>query len=240
MLVTELVLSETQCTLVLLPGEEDGGWMLSAYCGTDVLKKEFFYTLDRNSVSKPPERYNTVEQQSVFVSGSTQTPASSTLENKSLGTPTDSSGCDSDRSAQASATARPLTIRKRTASYAFVSSEPESNNNKSQYDDAYEIVATPKLPRLSSAETNEETAPQDTSTYEDKDYIYENPYLIEYRDYNGESEIHEQNHEEELFNFNQVGSKYKLTRGIAFKTCLHVMFFSPCYCNRPNVTLCQW
>ena len=195
--------------LVRLAGEEDGGWMLSAYCGTDVLKKEFFYTLDRNSVSKPPERYNTVEQQSVFVSGSTQTPASSTLENKSLGTLTDSSGPDSNRGAQPSAAMRPLTIRKRTASYAFVSSEPESNNNKSQYDDAYGAVEAPKLPRISSAETNEETAPQDNATYEDKDYIYENPYLIEYRDYNEETETHEQNHEEELFNFNQVRSKYK-------------------------------
>ena len=206
--------------------------MLSAYCGTDVLKKEFFYTLDRNSVSKPPERYNTVEQQSVFVSGSTQTPASSALENKSLGTPTDSSGPDSNISAQPSATMTPLTIRKRTASYAFVSSEPESNNNKSQYDDAYGVVEAPKLPRLSSAETNEETTPQDTS-YEDKDYIYENPYLIEYRDYNEETETHERNHEKEVFNFNQVRSKFKLTRGILFKACLHIMFFSLCPLLQP-------
>ena len=185
--------------------------MLSAYCGTEVLKKEFFYTLGKNSVSKPPEKYSTYSIDcAATVSGSTQTSASSTLENKSFGTPSDSSGSDSNVIAQPSATVRPLTIRKRTASYAFVSSEPESNNNKSQYGDAYGTVAAPKVPRLSS-ETIEETAPQEATTDEDKDYIYENPYLIEYRDYDEEGKFHdgcqEEEEEEEVFNYNQVRNK---------------------------------
>ena len=174
--------------------------MLSAYCGTEVLKKEFFYTLGKNNVTKP---YNI--DCAATVSGSTQTSTSSTAENKSLDTPADSSSSDSNVSAQPSATVGPLTIRKRTASYAFVSSEPESNNNKSQYGDAYGTAAAPKLPRLSSAEFNEETVPQEATTEEDKDYIYENPYLIEYRGYDGEDKFHDGcQEEEEVFNYNQV------------------------------------
>ena len=199
--------------------DEDAGWMLSAYCGAEVLKKEHFYNTNHKKSPKTDEKVNVqketcndngrvdvnesicnADNSAVEVTEFKESIVSDNNDRRLLDTQVSLVSAASSENLigdvneqQTSAVANqdaPVlhANRKRTASYAFVSSEPESNNNKTLYDDAYASssgIRPPKVP------VSDETFTTGNNTYEDKDYIFENPYLVEYRGNDYGSEWHE-------------------------------------------------
>ena len=203
--------------------DEDGGWMLSAYCGTDVLTKEHFYTANNKKQTKSNtckdldmQKY-TSNENVYFAASAVEIDGRKTVMDAKYETPVYTKSHEHLSAVQGSAgdikDTAVHTNRKRTASYAFVSSEPtasyglvssaptasyslvsseptasyalvssepESNNNKTQYDDAYVGPSDTKASKMSSAEVKGAGA-KEFDTPEDRDYIFENPYLVEYR-----------------------------------------------------------